>query len=114
MHIKGVCYDVGRAYCGYFLTRRVFDSATTRREVHKVAVRAGVRHTFIAYAQEMAYIGLYVFADGKPVERVERQSWFPSISYTAPRDGTVDVYVAGPDEDVTYTFLDYVWDVPRS
>ena len=87
---------------------------TTRRKVHKVAVRAGVRHTFIAYAQEKAYIGLYVFADGKPVERVERQSWFPSISYTAPRDGTVDVYVAGPDEDVTYTFLDYVWDVPRS
>jgi hypothetical protein len=87
---------------------------TTRRKVHKVAVHAGVRHTFIAYAQEKAYIGLYLFADGKPVERVERQSWFPSISYTAPRDGTVDVYVAGPDEDVTYTFLDYVWDVPRS
>jgi hypothetical protein len=86
----------------------------TRRRVHKVAVHAGVRHTFIAYAQEKAYIGLYVFADGKPVERVERQSWFPSISYTAPRDGTVDVYVAGPDEEVTYTFLDYVWDVPRS
>jgi hypothetical protein len=86
----------------------------TRRKAHKVAMHAGTRHTFIAYAQEKAYIGLYVFADGKPVERVERQSWFPSISYTAPRDGNVDVYVAGPDEDVTYTFLDYVWDVPRS
>ncbi len=25
MDIKGVCYDVGRAYSGFFLTRRVFD-----------------------------------------------------------------------------------------
>jgi hypothetical protein len=33
MDIKGVCYDVGRAYSGYFLTRRVFDPATTRREL---------------------------------------------------------------------------------
>ena len=33
MDIKGVCYDVGRAYSGYFLTRRVFDPTTTRREL---------------------------------------------------------------------------------
>ena len=33
MDIKGVCYDVGRAYSGYFLTRRVFEPATTRREL---------------------------------------------------------------------------------
>ena len=33
MDIKGVCYDVGRAYSGCFLTRRVFDPATTRREL---------------------------------------------------------------------------------
>ena len=33
MDIKGVCYDVGRVYPGDFLTRRVFDPATTRREL---------------------------------------------------------------------------------
>ncbi len=33
MDVKGVCYEVGRAYSGYFLTRRVFDPATTRREL---------------------------------------------------------------------------------
>lgn len=33
MDIKGVCYDVGRAYSGHFLTRQVFDPAVTRREL---------------------------------------------------------------------------------
>ena len=33
MDIKGVCYDVGRAYSGQFLTRLVFDPASTRREL---------------------------------------------------------------------------------
>jgi hypothetical protein len=33
MDIKGVCYDTGRVYPGHFLTRWVFDPATTRREL---------------------------------------------------------------------------------
>ena len=33
MDIKGVCYDVGRAYSDQFLTRLVFDPASTRREL---------------------------------------------------------------------------------
>ena len=33
MDIKGVCYDVGRVYAGRFLTRPVFDPATTGREL---------------------------------------------------------------------------------
>lgn len=33
MDIKGVCYDTGRVYPGGFLTRRVFDPVTTRREL---------------------------------------------------------------------------------
>ena len=33
MDIKGVCYDVGRAYADRFLTRLVFDPAATRREL---------------------------------------------------------------------------------
>ena len=33
MDIKGVCYDVGRAYNDWFLTRQVFDPAATRREL---------------------------------------------------------------------------------
>jgi hypothetical protein len=33
MDIKGVCYDVGRKYNDWFLTRQVFDPAATRREL---------------------------------------------------------------------------------
>ena len=33
MDIKGVCYDVGRQYNDWFLTRQVFDPAATRREL---------------------------------------------------------------------------------
>ena len=33
MDIKGVCYDVGRAYSRRFVTRQVFDPALTRREL---------------------------------------------------------------------------------
>jgi hypothetical protein len=33
MEIKGVCYDVGRRYNDWFLTRKVFDPAATRREL---------------------------------------------------------------------------------
>ncbi len=36
MDIKGVCYDTGRVYPGGFLTRRVFDPATTRRELQVI------------------------------------------------------------------------------
>jgi hypothetical protein len=31
--IKGMCYDVGRKYSDWFVTRQVFDPATTRREL---------------------------------------------------------------------------------
>jgi hypothetical protein len=86
----------------------------TRRGEHKVSVQAGVRHTFIVYMEERAYAGLSLFVDGKAVQQVERRSWFPSISFTPTKTGTVQLFVTGPDEEVNYTFLDYVWEVPKS
>lgn len=80
-----------------------------RRESHEIEVRAGVRHSFFAYAEERTSIGMYLFVDGKPVQRVEPANWFPMIDYTPAKNGTVTVYVIGPDVDVTYTFTDYVW-----
>jgi hypothetical protein len=86
----------------------------TRRQLHRVALRAGQRHTLVAYARDKAYISLSVFVDGAPVELGERRNWFPSISYTAAQDSSIEVYVEGPDEDVIYTFIDHVWDPLRS
>jgi hypothetical protein len=36
MDVKGVCYDVGRKYNDFFVTRQVFDPAATRRELQIV------------------------------------------------------------------------------
>jgi hypothetical protein len=90
------------------------NTVVTRQKVHQVEVRAGVDHVFIAYAQERAAISLYVSADKKIVNRAEGTSWFPHTVYHPTKNETVDVYVSGPDDDVTYTFVDYVFEVPKS
>jgi hypothetical protein len=48
------------------------------------------------------------------VQRVEGQNWYPGLRYRAPKDATVEVYVSGPDDDVTYTLRDYVFEAPTS
>ena len=90
------------------------NKVVTRQKVHKVALRAGVDHVFIAYAQERAPISLYVSSDKKIAKRAEGKSWFPNAVYHATRNETVDVYVSGPDDDVTYTFVDYVFEPAKS
>jgi hypothetical protein len=40
--IKGVCYDVGRAYSSRILTRPVFDPVTTGRELRIIRAAPGV------------------------------------------------------------------------
>lgn len=87
---------------------------TQRRQKHEVEVKRGERHVFFAYGEERAKLALYLFVDGKPVQQVEASSWYPVISYTATKDTTVEVYVTGPDDDVSYTFTDYLWRVPKS
>jgi V8-like Glu-specific endopeptidase len=86
----------------------------TRQKIHEIAVRAGSEHVFIAYAKDGASISLYLFVDKKLVKRVEGQKWFPGTVYRAPKDATVEVYVSGPDDDVTYTLVDYVFEAPKS
>jgi Trypsin-like peptidase domain/FHA domain len=90
------------------------NTVVTRQNVHQVEVRAGVDHIFIAYADERAPISLYVSSDKKIVKRADGTSWFPHTVYHPTKNETVDVYVSGPDDDVTYTFLDYVFEAPKS
>jgi len=70
MDIKGVCYDVGRVYGGRFLTRPVFDPATTGRELqiirddlHCNAVRFQGRdiHRLMTAAAGALELGLQVW-----------------------------------------------------
>jgi V8-like Glu-specific endopeptidase len=86
----------------------------TRQKIHKIAVRGGSDHAFIAYAKERAPISLYLFVDKKLVKRVEGQNWYPGLSYRAPKDTTVEIYVSGRDDDVEYKLVDYVFEAPKS
>jgi hypothetical protein len=86
----------------------------TRQKIHKIAVRGGSDHVFIAYAKERASISLYLFVDKKLVRRVEGQNWYPGTTFRVPKDTTVEVYVSGPDDDVSYTLVDYVFEAPKS
>jgi len=71
MDIKGVCYDTGRAYSRVFMTRQVFDPATTRRELeiirddlHCNAVRfqgTGITRLVTAAAAALRLGGLQVW-----------------------------------------------------
>ena len=77
-------------------------------------MKAGEQHVFLVYGQERVNLSLYLFVDGQAVRQVESNSWFPVIAYTAPKDATVELHVTGPDDDVTYKFVDYVWRQPKS
>jgi hypothetical protein len=85
-----------------------------RRQVHPIKLKQREQHVFLAYGHEQAKLGLYLFVNGKPVQQVAPSSWYPVLAYTAPKDITVHVHVVGPDDDVGYTFVDYVWRVPKS
>ena len=85
-----------------------------RRQVHAIKLKKGEQHVFFAYGKEQAKLGLYLFVSGKPVQQIDPNSWYPVIAYTAAKDLSVDVHVTGPDDDAAYTFVDYVWRVPKS
>ncbi len=85
-----------------------------RRKRHAFRLQRGIHHLFLAYAQRSSPIGLYLYVGGKIVAQREEDRWYPSIAYRAPADGNVEIVVVGPDDDVTYTLTDYVWDAPKS
>lgn len=87
--------------------------ATRRQKQHKVTLTAGKPHLFMAYAQEAAAINLYLLVDGKVVIKSEG-GWYPAVRYTPPKDTEAEVYITGPDRDVTYTLTDYGFDAPKS
>jgi hypothetical protein len=78
-----------------------------------VTLTAGKAHVFLAYAQEAAGINMYLLVDGKVVIKSEG-AWYPSVRYTPPKDTDAEIYITGPDRDVTYTLTDYGFDEPKS
>ena len=80
-----------------------------RQKIHPVTIKAGVPASFIAYAQGETPIELYLVRDGQIVAQHAQGRWFPYVSYTSDKDLSADVYVVGPDQDVTYTLMQFAW-----
>jgi V8-like Glu-specific endopeptidase len=85
-----------------------------RHKMHTVTLTANRPATFIAYAQNKTKVKMYLWVDQTPVEKNERETWFPFFSFTPKADGKANIEVVGPDEDVNYTLFEYAWDDPRS
>jgi hypothetical protein len=85
-----------------------------RRQVHLIKLKQGEQHVLLAYGKGQTKLGLYLFVDEKSVQQVDPNSWYPVLAYTAPNDMTIDVHVTGPDDDVGYSLVDYVWRMPKS
>lgn len=86
-----------------------------RQRIHPIALKSGVPGVFIAYAQDREPIQIYIVVDGKIVAQHESTVWFAAVKYPGtPKDMNADVYVVGSDKDVSYTFLQYVWEPPKS
>ena len=90
------------------------DKTVKRQKIHSVKLTAGKLNSFLAYAENQAAIQMYLVIDGKIVQSDERQVFVPRVNYTASSDTTADIYIVGPDADVTYTLFQYDWDPPRS
>jgi len=87
--------------------------AMRRQKQHKVTLAAGKPHVFLAYARAAAGINLYLLVDGKVVIKSEG-AWYPSVRYVPAKDTEAEIYITGPDRDVTYTLTDYGFDAPKS
>jgi hypothetical protein len=87
--------------------------ATRRQRQHKVTLAGGKPHVFMAYAKGAANIGLFVMVEGKVVIKSEG-AWYPAVRFTPPKDTEAEIYIVGPDSDVTYTLTDYGFDAPKS
>jgi hypothetical protein len=90
------------------------EKTVARRKQHTFKVQGGTNQLFLAYAQKATSITLYLSVKGGMVKKQDAERWYPAIAYEAPADGSVDIFVVGPDEDVTYTLTHYVWDIPKS
>jgi hypothetical protein len=86
-----------------------------RRQRISLNVTAGRQYLFLGYAENVEELHLYVYVDGKIVDKDSSHHWFPYISYTAQESKTVVITLATADKNVSYTLFQYVYgDAPSS
>lgn len=85
-----------------------------RRQLHAISLKAGRPVTFVAYGQSRAAMQVSLMIGDKVVARDEGTTWYPHLTHTPTQDATATLFVVSADHDVSYTYLEYFWDSPRS
>jgi hypothetical protein len=80
-----------------------------RRQRITVNVTAGRQYLFVGYAENREELHLYVYVDGKVVDKDTSHHWFPFINYAAQESKTVVITLATADKNVNYTLFQYVY-----
>jgi hypothetical protein len=85
-----------------------------RGKTFHFSLKAGSKHLFIIYAQDMASVGLALqIKDGRVIagsSDVKSNSlWYQKIPFAPGGNVDVDVLVSSLDQDTSYTFRDYEW-----
>jgi Trypsin-like peptidase domain len=89
-------------------------SGQMRGKTFHFSLKAGSKHLFIIYAQDMAPVGLALaIKEGRVIagstDVKSNNLWYQQIAFAPAGNVDVDVLVSGLDQDTTYTFRDYEW-----
>jgi hypothetical protein len=89
-------------------------SGKMRGKTIHFSLKAGSKHLFIIYAQDMAPVGLALaIKDGRVIagstDVKSNNLWYQKIAFVPAGNVDVDVLVSGLDQDTSYTFRDYEW-----
>jgi len=85
-----------------------------RGKTFHFSLKAGSKHLFIVYAQDMAPVGLALsIKDGRVIagssDVKTNNLWYQKITFAPAGNIDVDVLISGLDQDTSYTFRDYEW-----
>ncbi|SDR23613.1 Trypsin-like peptidase domain-containing protein [Rhizobiales bacterium GAS191] len=85
-----------------------------RGKTFHFSLKAGSRHLFIVYAQDMAPVGLALqIKDGRVIagssDVKSNNLWYQRITFAPAGNVDVDVLISSLDQDTSYTFRDYEW-----
>jgi hypothetical protein len=85
-----------------------------RGKTFHFSLKAGSKHLFIVYAQDMAPVGLALaIKDGRVIagstDVKSNNLWYQKIAFAPAGNVDIDVLVSSLDQDTSYTFRDYEW-----
>jgi hypothetical protein len=85
-----------------------------RGKTYHFSLKAGSKHLFIIYAQDMAPVGLALaIKDGRVIagstDVKSNNLWYQKIAFAPAGNVDIDVLVSSLDQDTSYTFRDYEW-----